>query len=139
MCSLHRHSDTRYCCISEYFVHFAGVLQVLGSLALYLGSVKVSRIMHHKLLSNVVASPMMFFDTTPSGRILNRFGKDIDAIDSVIAPCALFWMMCTLRVVFTVIVVTMTTPLILSAVVPSGLLYLLIQVITSGTDVYTSL
>jgi len=29
-------------------------------------------------------SPMAFFDTTPLGRIINRFSKDIDEVDLMI-------------------------------------------------------
>ena len=33
---------------------------------------------HKKMLNSVMFSPMAFFDVTPSGRILNRFSKDLD-------------------------------------------------------------
>ena len=39
------------------------------------GSMQASRIMHQQLLSNILRVPMSFFDTTPIGRIVNRFAK----------------------------------------------------------------
>jgi ABC-type multidrug transport system fused ATPase/permease subunit len=33
---------------------------------------------HKKMLNSIMLSPMAFFDVTPSGRILNRFSKDMD-------------------------------------------------------------
>lgn len=40
-----------------------------------LGMVQASRKIHKNLLINILKSPMLFFDTTPIGRILNRFSK----------------------------------------------------------------
>jgi ABC-type multidrug transport system fused ATPase/permease subunit len=40
--------------------------------------------MHKKLLDRVLRSPMSFFDTTPLGRIVNRFAKDIDVCDNTL-------------------------------------------------------
>ncbi|KAG2055912.1 ABC protein [Suillus hirtellus] len=42
----------------------------------------VSQSLHHKSVSNVFHASMSFFDTTPMGRILSIFGKDIDSIDN---------------------------------------------------------
>ena len=49
-----------------------------------IGSVRSSYTLHNKLLENVLAAPMSFFDTTPLGRIVNRFSKDMDDVDMVI-------------------------------------------------------
>ncbi|SNX87219.1 related to YBT1 - Vacuolar, ABC protein transporting bile acids [Melanopsichium pennsylvanicum] len=38
-----------------------------------------------QLLGTVLRAPLGFHDSTPSGRLLNRFGKDMEAIDSNIA------------------------------------------------------
>jgi len=71
---------------------------------------------------------MSFFDTTPFGRIMNRFGKDIDTIDTILPSCLQFVIVCTLAVIFTIIVISMSTPMILIAIVPSALLYIAVQV-----------
>jgi len=34
--------------------------------------------LHNSAVSAVMKSPMAFFDTTPVGRIINRFSKDLD-------------------------------------------------------------
>lgn len=39
------------------------------------GAMRASRVMHQHLLSNILRVPMSFFDTTPTGRIVNRFAK----------------------------------------------------------------
>lgn len=54
------------------------------SLIPHLGALRAALILHLILLTNVLKLPMIFFDTTPQGRILTRFSKDIDALDVVI-------------------------------------------------------
>uniref|UniRef100_A0A8C7ZZ63 ABC-type glutathione-S-conjugate transporter n=1 Tax=Oryzias sinensis TaxID=183150 RepID=A0A8C7ZZ63_9TELE len=44
----------------------------------------VNRLLHMDLLVNVLRSPMAFFESTPSGNLLNRFVKEIDAIDCMV-------------------------------------------------------
>ncbi|PPQ77123.1 hypothetical protein CVT25_010817 [Psilocybe cyanescens] len=42
----------------------------------------VSQNLHHEGITNIFHAPMAFFDTTPMGRIIGVFGKDIDNIDN---------------------------------------------------------
>lgn len=46
-------------------------------------TLQASTRLHGKLFERVVAAPMSHFDTTPSGRILHKFSKDMDEIDTV--------------------------------------------------------
>ncbi|KAG5889083.1 hypothetical protein JTB14_004927 [Gonioctena quinquepunctata] len=56
-------------------------LTFFRSLAFYQWCLTASTRMHNKMFSNIVYSPMRFFNINPSGRILNRFSKDIGALD----------------------------------------------------------
>lgn len=47
----------------------------VGSITMAYGMVFASRKLHEGILRNIMHLPMSFFDTTPLGRIVNRFGK----------------------------------------------------------------
>ena len=51
----------------------AVIFTAIFSIFLAIASVRSARILHNKLLSNILKCPLSFFDTTPLGRILNRF------------------------------------------------------------------
>lgn len=44
-------------------------------MALAFGANKASQNLHTPVLRRIMQAPISFFDTTPSGRILNRLGK----------------------------------------------------------------
>ena len=44
------------------------------------GALRVSREMHGKLFRAITRAPMGFFDTTPLGRILNRFSSGMKEV-----------------------------------------------------------
>nr|CAD7452939.1 unnamed protein product [Timema tahoe] len=69
-----------------------GLGQVIGSvlatLAISIGTINAARILHNGLLRNALRLPQSTFDTTPTGRILNRFSSDINTLD-VLFPMVL--------------------------------------------------
>ncbi|OQR69313.1 multidrug resistance-associated protein 1-like, partial [Tropilaelaps mercedesae] len=58
----------------EVYIAFGGVQAVsilVGLTALSLGCIWTSSALHNKMLYSVLRAPMRFFDSTPTGRILN--------------------------------------------------------------------
>lgn len=49
----------------------------------YLGTLTFHRL-HDKMFECVSQSPMSFFHINPSGRILNRFSKDMGSVDELL-------------------------------------------------------
>ena len=49
---------------------------------------KASKVLNISCLRRIMFAPMAFFDTTPLGRIMNRFTKDTDVLDNEIAEQA---------------------------------------------------
>lgn len=62
-----------------------------AAILLYVGCINSARIMHDGLFSNMLLWSMAKFDTTPLGRILNRFSKDIDTIDNILPQVIRQW------------------------------------------------
>lgn len=55
------------------------------AIALYLFCLKASRRIHQHLLQAVLRAKMHFFNTNSSGRIINRFAKDLYDVDYYLA------------------------------------------------------
>ncbi|XP_014108088.1 PREDICTED: multidrug resistance-associated protein 6-like isoform X2 [Pseudopodoces humilis] len=108
-----------------------GVVQALGrfacTAAVLLGGVLASHQVFLQLLSNVMRSPMLFFEQTPIGHLLNRFSKDMDAVDSVIPDKlkSVLGFLFNLLEIYLVIVVA--TPWAVMAIVPLTVLYAAFQ------------
>ena len=101
---------------------------LLASFALAIAGIFASRKMHNEMLSSILRSPMVFFDTTPLGRILNRFSKDIYTIDMVIPLSLRIFILTLFAVVSTIIVILIATPIFAVVIFPLGLFYTFIQV-----------
>ncbi|KAG0214051.1 Multidrug resistance-associated protein 1 [Mortierella sp. GBA30] len=89
--------------------------------------VKASKKLHNSLLNNVLRLPMSFFDTTPVGRLLNRFSSDFFSVDEMIPWAFHDMFFCGFAVLGSIIVIAMTTPIFLVVVPPIVVIYIFVQ------------
>uniref|UniRef100_A0A8C6MEE9 ABC-type glutathione-S-conjugate transporter n=1 Tax=Nothobranchius furzeri TaxID=105023 RepID=A0A8C6MEE9_NOTFU len=104
-----------------------GLFVFLGTLLLANASINASRIMHSQLLNNILRVPMIFFDTTPIGRVVNRFAKDIFTVDEAIPQSFRSWLLCLLGVLGTLFVICLATPFFAIIIVPLAVIYYFVQ------------
>lgn len=58
------------------------LLNLLQALAWAHGAVRASIVLHERMLKRVVRCSIQFFDSTPVGRIINRFSGDFSSVDA---------------------------------------------------------
>jgi len=95
----------------------AGVVSVFlwlrSFLMMYVG-LKASTFYHKRMVSSVFRAPISFFDATPSGQILSRFGKELETVDRALPESIASVLYCFLQ--------TFSTALALSGVISPAMM-----------------
>ena len=89
-------------------------------------SIRASRSMHQSLLQSILRRSLSWFDRTPTGRITNRFTRDLYNIDMNLAVTLENTIAPVLSVLGTVIVIAILVPFTLVVIVPLVPLVLLV-------------
>lgn len=63
---------------------FQSIAMMVPGVLCAFGSALASRRLHQGALKNVLSAPMAWFDSQPMGRIVNRFSRDQDTVDSLL-------------------------------------------------------
>ncbi|KAI8301230.1 Multidrug resistance protein fer6 [Colletotrichum sp. SAR11_59] len=85
---------------------------------------KASRHMFQMAMSRVLRAPMAFFDTTPLGRITNRFSKDVDVMDNKLTDSLRMYLMTIGNIIAVFALIIAYFHIFVAALVPLVLIYL---------------
>ncbi|KAJ1821520.1 hypothetical protein LPJ60_002558, partial [Coemansia sp. RSA 2675] len=103
---------------AEYYIAVYGMCGLASSVFSYLCqlvqwsmcAVRSGRATHRNMLAAVFRSPMSFFDTTPHGRILQRFSKDQTSIDEAVPYAFGAWFLNLVIISFSLVVIAHAMP-----------------------------
>lgn len=103
-----------FACIRVFVTFFAGI--------------QASNRIFKSVLQKVLKAKLRFFDKTPQGRIMNRFSKDIEAVDQELTPFAEGVFACLVSCVSTLVLIIFITPGFLIFAVLIAFLYYLVGI-----------
>ncbi|KAF9933833.1 Canalicular multispecific organic anion transporter 2 [Linnemannia zychae] len=89
--------------------------------------IRGARVLYDRLLTRVLRYPMSIFDTTPMGRIINRFSSDVAAIDSTLPEQLPGLLGFAASAIGIICVIGYSTPLFLTVVPFLLLTFLIVQ------------
>uniref|UniRef100_A0A8C6EL77 ATP-binding cassette sub-family C member 5 n=1 Tax=Microcebus murinus TaxID=30608 RepID=A0A8C6EL77_MICMU len=106
------------------------ILKAIRGVVFVKGTLRASSRLHDELFRRILRSPMKFFDTTPTGRILNRFSKDLDEVDVRLPFQAEMFIQNVILVFFCVGMIAGVFPWFLVAVGPLVILFSVLHVVS---------
>ncbi|KAM4699734.1 ATP-binding cassette sub-family C member 5-like [Discoglossus pictus] len=90
-------------------------------------TLKASTKLHDLLFNKVLRSPVKLFDTTPLGRILNRFTKDMDEVDARLPYQMEQLIQNMILVLFCISIISTVFPWFLLSVLPLSVLFYIVN------------
>ena len=94
------------------------ILSIIRAYIFFLVCLRSSERLHDKMVMALLKEPVLFFDSNPVGRILNRFSKDVGSMDELLPLQFLSTIQLVLLLLSSVIVPSATNPWVLFVTVP---------------------
>eukprot|EP01134_Creolimax_fragrantissima_P003514 CFRG3514T1 len=83
--------------------------------------------LHGTMFESVLRAPVSFYDSNPTGRILNRFSKDIGTMDDILPFTFYDFLQALFMVVGIVLMVVVIVPWVLLAIVPLVIAFIMLR------------
>jgi ABC-type multidrug transport system fused ATPase/permease subunit len=116
-----------------FFVGYS-VLSVVGLFLFYLNNqiwfnqgIKAAVFTHDRMLKSILHAQIRFFDSTPVGRILQRFSRDQESMDVHLMFTHITAIDCLVQILISLFLIVLTLPLMLICIGPVMWFYYVIQ------------
>ncbi|KAJ9163266.1 hypothetical protein P3X46_022952 [Hevea brasiliensis] len=86
-------------------------------------SLRAAKRLHDAMLDSILRAPMLFFHTNPTGRIINRFAKDLGEIDRNVANFANMFLNQVWQLLSTFVLIGIVSTISLWAIMPLLILF----------------
>ncbi|KAL7891061.1 hypothetical protein AOLI_G00005370 [Acnodon oligacanthus] len=96
-------------------------------LMMFNGLVRSAQMLHNRMFSCILRTPVRFFDINPIGRILNRFTKDIGHLDSLLPWTFVDFIQAFLQIIGVIAVAASVIPWIMIPVLPLLIVFLFLR------------
>lgn len=113
---------TKPCSLHKYF-KFQVLVTLTNSFWLITSSLYAARRLHSAMLNSILRAPMVFFQTNPLGRIINRFAKDLGDIDRNVAPFGNMFLNQVSQLISTFVLIGIVSTMSLWAIMPLLVLF----------------
>lgn len=88
-----------------------------------------SKNLHKNMFISILKTRLSFFDSTPFGRILNRFSRDIESIEFQIPVSFKDFLYTAFESITTIVIIAISTPVSVAVLIPIAIVYVFIEVI----------
>ncbi|WIA32238.1 hypothetical protein OEZ86_003085 [Tetradesmus obliquus] len=116
-----------YICIYAALGITYSLITFIRTLRFMYTTVEAAVTLHNRLLQHMLRLPKAFFDTNPAGRILNRFSRDVETMDSVLNQSLIQFSNCFAAYLAILVVIAVSTKWFGIAIVPLTVIYVIIQ------------
>lgn len=110
------------------------IITITRSMSFYKLCMRSSQSLHNKMFYSIVNTKMRFFNTNPSGRILNRFSKDIGAVDELLPKVLLDSAQIILSMLGCLLLTVIVNPYLLIPVGIIGIFFMFLRIIYLRTS-----
>ncbi|KAF7996692.1 hypothetical protein HCN44_002338 [Aphidius gifuensis] len=127
---------SREWCIYIFTCLTIGTITVtfIRSFAFFGVCMRASRRLHDKMFRSISRAPMRFFNTNSSGRILNRFSKDMGAIDELLPMTFIDCLQIGLGMIGVIVLVSIANQWLIIPTIFIGIIFYQLRVIYLSTS-----
>uniref|UniRef100_A0A803TE13 Multidrug resistance-associated protein 4 n=1 Tax=Anolis carolinensis TaxID=28377 RepID=A0A803TE13_ANOCA len=103
------------------------LFSILRNILMFQVLVNAAQTLHNSMFQSILKAPVLFFDSNPIGRILNRFSKDIGHLDDLLPLTFLDFVQTFLQICGVVAVAIAVIPWVLIPLVPLLILFIMLR------------